>query len=210
MALGRLLYDLEIHGHEHLPTKGPLIIVGRHGTRLGLFTAAFFCSALKQVHGLAAPPAIVNNRVFAWLSRQLGMLPAFKEGGLSAPSLMGIYSLLSQGHIVFMGADGEPSWDGRFQPLRPGAAWLALRTSAPVVVLWVQGDYDIWPRWASRPHLTGKLVLKIGKPFYLCDAPCTRVTDQMLQEANQRLMAELERLADGYMIRSGASKAVEA
>jgi hypothetical protein len=65
------------------------------------------------------------------------------------------------------------------------------------------GGYDIWPRWSRRPHLTGKLVLKVGKPFYVSEGPCERVTGEMLQKANQRLRAELERLSDGYMLCDG-------
>jgi 1-acyl-sn-glycerol-3-phosphate acyltransferase len=210
LALGRLLYGLEVFGREHLPAQGPLLLVSRHSSRLESVGLAFFCGTLKEFHGLAAGPVIVNSRLFAWLSQAAGMLPAFKERGLSGASLMEAYKRLTQGKIISMVADGEVPWDGRPQSLQPGAAWLALRTQAPVIVTALKGAYDIWPRWASRPHLTGKLVLKIGTPFYLCDAPCTRVTGPMLQDANRRLAAELERLADGYMLRSAASTEVEA
>jgi hypothetical protein len=46
-------------------------------------------------------------------------------------------------------------------------------------------------------------VLKVGKPFYVSEGPCERVTGEMLQKANQRLRAELERLSDGYMLCDG-------
>jgi 1-acyl-sn-glycerol-3-phosphate acyltransferase len=195
LALGRLLYKLEISGRESLPTTGPLILVCRHSSRIESVGLAFFCSLLKEFHGLAAGPVIVNSRLFARLSRTLGILPAFKERGLSGVPLIETLKLLRQGGILIMAADGEVPWDGRLQPLRPGAAWLALRSHAPVVATMLHGAYDIWPRWASRPHLTGKLVLKIGKPFYLADGPCQRVTSEMIAAANQCLMAELEALS---------------
>jgi 1-acyl-sn-glycerol-3-phosphate acyltransferase len=209
LILGRLLYKLEVDGRDNLPPQGPFLLVGRHSSRIEIFGLAYFCWALGDFYGLAAGPALVNGRSFGILSRLLGALPAFKEKGLAAASLLEACKLLSRGEIILLGADELP-WDGRSQPLRPGAAWLALRTHAPVVVFLLKGSYDIWPRWASRPHLTGKLVLKIGKPFHLCAAPCSRVTETMLQEANRRLLAELERLADGYMLRSGATREVEA
>jgi 1-acyl-sn-glycerol-3-phosphate acyltransferase len=202
LVLGRLLYGLKVQGREHLPSHGPLIVLIRPNARVGIFVAAFLCTALNRFYALAGGPAIVNMRFFSRLARQLGMLPAFKGKSLSAFPLMEGYRLLRQGEIFLLTSAKEIPWDGHLQPLLPGAAWLALRVHTPIIMVAVQGDYDIWPRWASRPHLTGKLVLKIGKPFYLCDDPCNRVTEAMLQEANQRLLAELERLSDGYMLSS--------
>lgn len=210
LTLGRFLYNLEVCGSESLPREGPLIVVARQSSRIEIFLAAFLCSVLKEFCGLAAGPAIVRGRLFTRLSRELDMLPAFKERGLSASSLLEAYTRLQGRKIVAIGADGEVPWDGRIQPLRPGTSWLALRTRAPLVAVTLQGAYDIWPRWASRPHLTGKLVLKIGQPFYLCDAPYNRVTKSMLHQANQRLVAELERLADRSTLHSGATKDVGA
>ena len=43
-------------------------------------------------------------------------------------------------------------------------------------------------------------MLKVGKPFRLCDAPYKRVTDGMLQEANKQLVDRLKELSAGYMI----------
>jgi 1-acyl-sn-glycerol-3-phosphate acyltransferase len=210
LALARLLYGFEVRGRENLLVNGPLIIVFKVSGRVGIFLAAFFWSALGKFYGFGGGALIVNNALFSSLSRAVGILPTFKGKSLSAVSLMQGYNLLREGEIVFVTVASELPWDGRLQPLRPGAAWLALRAHVPIMIAAVQGDYIIWPRWASRPHLTGKLVLKLGKPFYLCDAPCNRVTDQMLQEANRRLLAELENLANGRMLRSGTTKEVEA
>jgi 1-acyl-sn-glycerol-3-phosphate acyltransferase len=195
LALGRLLYRLEIQGREHLPSKGPLLVVCRHSSRIEVFAVALFCIALREFYGLAAGPVMANNRLFLWLSRELGMTPSFKERGVSASGLLYVCKLLQQGKIIVMAADGEVPWDGRPQRLRPGAAWLALRTGTPLVAVRLLGGYDVWPRWASRPHLTGKLTIKIGQQFSLGDAPCKRITEAMIQRANERLMAELEALS---------------
>jgi 1-acyl-sn-glycerol-3-phosphate acyltransferase len=193
LALGRRLYGMDIQGPENLPTQGPLLIVSRHSSRIEIFGYAFLCSVLKEWHAPAAGPDLANSRIFARLSQELGMLPA---RSLAAGTLMEIYKLLQQGKVILMMADGEVPWDGRPQPLRPGAAWLALHSQVPVVAMLLQGAYDIWPRWASRPHLTGRLVLRIGKPFHLVDGPRQRVTSEMLAEANRRLLAELDALSD--------------
>jgi 1-acyl-sn-glycerol-3-phosphate acyltransferase len=202
--LGRLLFDLEAQGLEYLPSKGPLILVGRRISRVDFFGGALSCSILEGISGMTGAMVIPNCRAITWIGRSLGFLPAFKGRGMSAVSLLEAYKLLRQGKILLMGEEGEVPWDGRLQPLRSGAAWLALRTRAPIAVGLMVGGYDIWPRWARRPHVRGKLVLKVGKPFYLCEAPCDRVTEEMLQMADRRLTAELEILSDGYMLHHGS------
>jgi 1-acyl-sn-glycerol-3-phosphate acyltransferase len=164
------------------------------------FAGALLSCAVREWSGMTGALSIPNNRGIAWIGRELGFLPTLKGKGRSATSLFAVYRLLQQGKILAIPDEGEVPWDGRLQPLRSGAAWLALRAHAPLALGMLQGGYDIWPRWARRPYLRGKLVLKIGKPFYLSDAPCERVTKEMLEEANQRLMTELKALSEGYML----------
>jgi 1-acyl-sn-glycerol-3-phosphate acyltransferase len=199
-TLGRLLYGLEAHGLEHLPPTGPLIIVGRRISRVDFFAGALGSAFLGEWSGMTSAIAIGNSRFIAWVSRELGFLPTLKGKSLSAVLLLEAYKLLRQGKIIAMADEGEVPWDGRLQPFRSGTAWLALRTHAPVAVAIVKGGYDIWPRWARRPHLRGKLIFKLGKPFFLSDAPCDRVTPEMLQQANQRLRDELAAASEGYLL----------
>jgi 1-acyl-sn-glycerol-3-phosphate acyltransferase len=167
---------------------------------MDFFCTAYLFSAVEEFYGLTSALAVANNRCLARLGRKLAVLPAFKVRGLSAGSLFEAYKLLQQGKIFFTGPEGEIAWDGRLQPLRPGAAWLALRARAPLVVMVLAGGYDICPRWARRPHVTGRLVLRVGKPFYLCDAPHQRVTEEMLHDANLKIRAEMEALSARYLL----------
>jgi 1-acyl-sn-glycerol-3-phosphate acyltransferase len=205
LKAGRWLYGLEIQGGEHVPTQGPLIVVVRHSSRIEVFMAAFLCAVLREFSGVAAGPVILNSRLLSWLSRELGLLPGHKGRGFAMAALLEAHKRLQDGQAIVMAADGEVPWDGRPQPLQPGAAWLALRAHAPVVPGVLQGAYDIWPRWASRPRLTGKLRLKIGSPFYLGEAPCERVTAEMLAAANRRLQAAFEALTTESAPQAGST-----
>jgi 1-acyl-sn-glycerol-3-phosphate acyltransferase len=201
--VGRLLYDLEAQGLEHLPSRGPAVIVGRRISRVDFFAAAFLAPVMREFSGMTGAMTLCNSRLIARLGGELGILPTLKGKGLSATSLLEAYKLLQQGKIIIIPDEGEVPWDGRLQPLKGGAAWLALRTRSPVIVAVMEGGYDIWPRWARRPALTGKLRFKVGKPFYLSDAPCQRVSGQQLRNANGALLAEIAALADGYLPAKG-------
>jgi 1-acyl-sn-glycerol-3-phosphate acyltransferase len=201
-TLGRLLYGLEIQGRQHLHTNGPLIILGRRISRVDFFASGAW-AAVGEASGLTGAMTICNSPLMARAGRALGILPTMKGKSLSAAPLLEAYNLLRHGKIIIVADEGEVPWDGRLQPMRSGAAWLALRTRAPVLPVVMCGGYDIWPRWAARPHLKGKLVLKVGAPFYLREEPCDRVTNDMIEQANQRLLSELEHLSQGYMLRKG-------
>ena len=196
LLVGRLIYGMEIQGREQLPAQGPFIIVGRHTSRVDFFGTAFTLTAFGEIQYLTAALTRGNARLRSRLGRVVGALPLFKEKGMTAPSLMELYKTLQQGKIVSL-MSNEMSWDGRTPMPMPGAAWLALRTGAPVIAVGGWGGYDIWPRWARYPHLTGKLVMRIGKPFYLCEKPPYRVTAQMLHDASLRIKAELEVVSSG-------------
>ncbi len=198
LALSRLLYKLEIEGGENLPATGPVILTCRHNSGLDII----FFAALGFMTGevpLAVTGVITVNRFRAWLGRNLGLVPLFREQGLSAASLMSLHKKLRQGGMVFI-ADNEIPWDGRLRTPRSGVAWCALRTHAPVVVAVLNGGYRIAPRWAQRIPLRGKLALRIGKPFHLSDAPCDRVTNEMLQAANRRFVDEMLALSDPALV----------
>jgi 1-acyl-sn-glycerol-3-phosphate acyltransferase len=124
VALGRFVYGLEVQGQEHLPAQGPLILVPRRISRVDFFCFALFGS--KEWSGMTGAMATSNRRIGAWVGRELGFLPTLKGKGRSGISLRRAYRLLKQGKIVGMADEGEGAWDGRWQPLHSGAAWLAL------------------------------------------------------------------------------------
>jgi len=101
---------------------------------------------------------------------------------------------LGQGEAVFLAVEGEVSWDGRSNPAREGAPWMALRSGAPFIPCGVTGSYDIWPRWEASPKLTGKVIVRIGKPLYLTDTPLDWIEDQMLTQAGERIMTAIDQL----------------
>ncbi|MBN1660180.1 MAG: 1-acyl-sn-glycerol-3-phosphate acyltransferase [Anaerolineae bacterium] len=200
---GRVLYCLRIEGAEKIPTTGPCLLPFNH---------------VSQPADLLANALIRRRRpdmcVFGWQGLRgenplvhfvtaLGepypddwLLRAYKARALSAGELLRALRLVQAGAALSIAAEGEITWDGRLQhPLAPGAAWLALRTGAPVVPIVSLGGYDLQPRWQmERIRLNGRLTIRVGRPFALCDEPVTRPDDETLQAANERLWQEMAAL----------------
>lgn len=194
--LARRLYHLRIEGETHIPTTGACLFPFNHVSQ----PADLLVNALIRRR---RPDAYIfgwqgwqgENPLAQFLAGtgepnpERRLLRAYKAQGLSAGELLRARSILLEDGTIALAAEGEITWDGRLQaPLAPGAVWLALRTAAPLVPIISSGGYDIQPRWQmERIRWSGRIVIRVGHPFRLCEAPITRLDDDILEAANRRL-----------------------
>ncbi len=191
-GFSRGLYKLKIRGAEHVPATGPCIFIIHHSSKLDITLGAFLYQARPDIGGYGS-----GLRLWASpFAKALGATPMFKGVGHSGPFLWTALNALQKGRPIAIAPEGEMEWDGRVLPLKPGAAWLALRSGAPIIVTVLRGGYAIWPRWARFPRLTGKLEIRIGEPFRFPAVTRGRVDEEMLQAVNRRIADEIRRLVE--------------
>ena len=118
-------------------------------------------------------------------------LDTLEESMGAAQSLV---QALSDGEMVQIYPEGEVSWHGRLNPARPLAAWVALQGHAPIVPCVIDGAYDMWPRWANRPNLRGKLTIRFGQPYRLPPVEGELDEAAVLERAGRRLISEIDEL----------------
>ncbi len=204
----RFLYRFRIAGKERMPQEGPLIVLF---PEIGVISNVSSTWAYWQM--LRGPLLNTPEKVVSYAQEQLWALPYLRlimeragnmrplvahAAGPLALHLLDGYRALRDDGIVIMNPEGDMPWDGRPLPLGSGAAWLALRTAAPIVPLvWDASIYDIWPRWRVRPWLRGRPTLIVGEAFRVCDAPMANATQQDVAAANVRIRAVLDRLTYG-------------
>lgn len=187
----RVLYKLEIRGAENIPAQGPFICVVNHASKLESILLLHLLRKMRSdsyIYGGGGP---------AWSPRSIKamqMIPAPRGVGRSGPWLWMALKILREGSPIGIAPEGAVRWDGRLQPLQPGAAWLALRSGAPIIACVLRGGYSIWPRWARFPKLTGRLEIRIGKPFGILQNSRRRVDEEMIQAVNRRIVNEMSGL----------------
>lgn len=202
LLAGRLLYHLQVEDIQNIPAAGACVIAFNHAAPIidGMVGAVLLRRRPDSFTfgGRGLP---MEGRLGQRLARrrqagrELPILGAYKARGLSAGELLKALHLLQAGRAVALAAEGELTWDGQLQhPLAPGAAWMALRAHAPVVALVSKGGYDIMPRWARLPKLSGRVSLRAGRPFYVSSQPAAQVTDEMIAAASQRIYDEMAAL----------------
>ena len=211
-AIFRLIYGFRVEGIEYLPARGPFILgINEYSLIAMLISGWMSLRLVLSSNELSENSTVSYMQEELWAARyfrtavnmasehygKLAPLSPHTAGNLALGLLDG-FRVLQQGGIVNLNPEGDMPWDGRPLPLGSAMAWLALHTAVPIVpALCSIGAYDIWPRWQVRPYLSGRLVLKIGKPFKLCDKPQVQVSESDLASANARIQAEFDAVRYG-------------
>jgi len=150
VAAMRILFRIEHHGLEHVPQDGPLIIAPNHVTYfdpfwvgVGVYRKLRFM-AWDRI--FAIPPA---GAIFRWL----GAFPVSLENPESSAYRASL-AILRAGEALMIFPEGGRSPDGALQPLKEGAARLALKTGALILPVVVLGGHEVWgPQlWIPRPR----------------------------------------------------------
>ena len=155
--LARILTGADVEGREHLPVKGPAIVVANHNSHVDTFLilTLFPARALRHVRPAAAADYFLANPVIGWFSRHIiGIVPVErKKVGRDVDVLAPAREALAQGDIVVIfpeGTRGDAS--EQMAPLKTGVARLAEAfPEAPVVPAWIAGAGRVLPKGEGVP-----------------------------------------------------------
>jgi 1-acyl-sn-glycerol-3-phosphate acyltransferase len=155
-----IVADVEIRGLENMPEKGPFILVGNHFSFLdpAVFVALFKRYDMEFIGGFAMPGAPAT--FFTKLPGLYGYLPVHRGTG-STKALKMAMNVLNQDGVLMIFPEGG-SWAQSLRPARPGAAFLAAMTGAPILPVGLTDMYKIFPLKLGKRQ---KVRVNIGKPF---------------------------------------------
>jgi len=204
--LFRLLYGFKVVGEENVPKRGPFILVLNEYALPATLVSGWISIVLLDRAMERSPEDTVSYMqeelwsfsYFSGVPRQgkssIKTLAPQGAGRLALGLLDGIRVLRKDG-LVIINPEGDMTWDGRPMPLGNALAWMALHSGAPMLpALCSIGTYDIGPRWNIVPSLKGHFTLNIGEPFTVCDEPLPMVSDEDIEQANERILEVLNRV----------------
>lgn len=168
LPLLRLLLGLHIEGLEHVPAKGPALMVANH---LHNADPVLLMAAFPRPIRFMAKQELFGVPVIGWIARQAGAFPVDRSSPVhEVRTLHQAEHLLSDGMIVGIFAEGTRSVSGGLQEAHPGVAMIALHSGAPILPTAIFGT-EVLPfngqkggrRGRGRPRVT----VCIGPPFHL-------------------------------------------
>jgi 1-acyl-sn-glycerol-3-phosphate acyltransferase len=148
-ALARLYLGLRLEGVEHIPPRGPVVIVPNHQTYADPVLVTI--PIRRRIYYMAW------NRLFEirglnWMIRRLRAFPVELESRDPRAAREAV-RLLQAGQAVMIFPEGSRSLDGRIGHFKPGAFRLAVSVGVPVLPVTIAGGHASWPpgRLLPRP-----------------------------------------------------------
>jgi 1-acyl-sn-glycerol-3-phosphate acyltransferase len=187
-----LFYRLKVYGTDGLP-KGAAIIAPNHISYLDPPMVGVSC---PEEIAFLAKKELFEMPLLASCIKHLNAYPISGTAG-DLNSLKLIIHLLGEGKKVVIFPEGERTVNGELTHIKPGIGMLAYRSKAPIIPVYISGNFEIWPIQNRFPKLWGKTAVVFGTPIAI--EPFLTLPKKEAQEAiAEKVYTSLTTLRDWY------------
>jgi 1-acyl-sn-glycerol-3-phosphate acyltransferase len=181
--LCRAYFGLELHGVEHIPSVGPVLIIPNHQTYADppLVTIPI----RRPVHYMAWS-RLFDIPGLSWLIRRLRAFPVDVDGSDPRATRAAIRVLRKAGALMIF-PEGGRSADGTVLPFRPGAFRLAVALDVPVLPVTIAGGEQVWPPGRRLPR-PGRVTITYHPLLRAEPAPDARTAAANLAERTRTVI----------------------
>jgi 1-acyl-sn-glycerol-3-phosphate acyltransferase len=176
-----------IRGMENFPRHGPALVVINH---LGDADAVLLAASVPVLLDGMGKIELSAHWLVGPLFRAYGVIWVHR-GKPDRKAVRAALEGLSQGRFIALAPEGRHSLIHGLEEGTEGAAFLALKSGAPVVPVGMTGTENDNVYGHMRRLKRAPVTLTVGKPFYLKETDGHR---QTLQEGTQRIMLSLAEL----------------
>jgi 1-acyl-sn-glycerol-3-phosphate acyltransferase len=161
-VIGGMLTRWEVTGKEHIPETGPLLIVGNHFS---------FLDTVGPIHATRWPLEFIGDFVMPNAPPLMRVFPnawetlKIEQGTPNFEALYASEAVLAQEGVLVIFPEGHVH-SGPLNTALPGAAFMALRTGAPILPMGTISDND-WKLFKTITEEKRRLGVftKIGEVF---------------------------------------------
>jgi 1-acyl-sn-glycerol-3-phosphate acyltransferase len=182
----RFITHATFKGLENLPTHGPALLVFNH---LGDADAPVILAALRSPAEAIGKIELHNDGWVGMVGRAYGVIWVHR-GSPDRKAIRAALEGLNEGRIIAMAPEARESLTGVLEEGTEGAAFLAVRSGAPIVPIALTGTENkfIFERkWFQRAPIT----VTVGKPFKIQEQA---ERADMIREGTRQIMEEIARL----------------
>jgi 1-acyl-sn-glycerol-3-phosphate acyltransferase len=183
-ALLKVFFRMKVTGREHVPKKGPLVVVANHDSFLDPFVVG--TSLMKRHVTFLAAPWLLSSRVTNWFVQRVGALQAYGDGS-EVSSLRGSIRLLQKGGTVGLFPQGGIGRDEIFG----GAVFMALKGRAPILPMRINGAGEALPLNRRWPSLFTKITVDIRAPMLPAEIRPPGVSNSDAVDGGVKLLAQV-------------------
>ncbi len=148
-------------GVEHLPRRGPAIVVSNHTSYAD---AILLGSAVPRPIHFIVLQRMYDLLLIRWFYWGMGTIPVRGEGQ-DSKGIKRALRLLASGRVLGVFPEGSRSADGRLSEPRLGAAMIAALSGAPVVPVYIDGARDSLHVGGRFPK-PARIHVRFGPPLH--------------------------------------------
>ncbi|BFM38571.1 lysophospholipid acyltransferase family protein [Synechocystis sp. LKSZ1] len=146
-----------VYGQEHVPQKGPAIVVSNHGT---YFDPPFLSCAMGRPVAFMAKEELFEIPLLSQAIRLYGAYPV-KRGSGDRGAIRAALTALQAGWLVGVFLEGTRTTDGRIREPKLGAAMIAAKAKVPLIPVALAGVEHIFDPQSRFPRAV-PLTIRIG------------------------------------------------
>lgn len=125
------------------PLKGPAIVIANHTSILDYFTI-MFTFTFRKIQTLVSE-ALYSHKIPGLMSRLMDDIEVHRERS-DMTFMAKAEQALEKGKVISIFPEGHLVRDGKIDTFRPAVVYLALRTGAPIVPVFIDSHYNSFKR----------------------------------------------------------------
>ncbi len=180
---------------EKVPATGGCVVAVNHISHLDPMTLGWFLYEHGRLVRYLAKEALFRTPVLKYIVKDAGQIPVARMSEGAVTAFDAAVQAIHAGECIGVYPEGTITKDPDGWPMRgkTGAARIALATGCPVIPIGQWGAQDILPAYSLRPHVIPRrrAAYKAGDPVDLSDLMGKPVTNEVLREATDRIMAAI-------------------
>ena len=182
-----ILTRATVTGMENFPKKGPALVVINH---LGDADAVLLGASLPFTIEAMGKIELNDHWLVGPVFRGYGIIWVHR-GRPDRKAIRAALDGLAEGRLVTIAPEGRQSLVGGLEEGNEGAAFLALKSGAPIVPIAMTGTENENIFGHIRHFKRAEVTLSVGKPFYLTEQADRQA---MLQAGTRQIMESLATL----------------
>jgi 1-acyl-sn-glycerol-3-phosphate acyltransferase len=189
-----LIYRLRAIGLENVPRSGQLVLAPNHFSQMDHF---FIGAYLRRQIRFMAKSQMFGPPVLTYIYKHGGVFPV-RRGHRDEEAFKTAYTILDQGEMLLVYAEGGRSRSCNLGEPRPGIGRIALESGAPIVPVAIHGSAAVrgWKRLRFP-----KVTVQFGEPLVFPVEPSPSRERQL--EIATEIFGRVREMYEELSIRSG-------